>query len=385
MPKTTVQKPEKPYPKFPLTAHPNGQWCKKIRGQLTYFGRWAEDPEGQAALNLYLEQRDDLHAGRKPRTTVADNQTFGHALNCFLSAKKLAEQAGEIRPRTYKDFEKSCHKLAASIGRNRALDSIDVHDLEKLRADLAKGERGRVSPKALMNELTRARMVFLYANEYLLERPIKYRKVLRAPSRKIMRQVANEMRPRMFEAEEIRTMLDKAGLQLKAMILLGVNAGFGNSDCGTLPIEQVDLERGWHNYWRPKTHNPRRAALWPETVDALRAVVKGRKAGHVFITREGQPWSKDETGHNAISAEFRKLLQELGIYRKYITTFCSLRRTFETIGATAGEQVAVDHIMGHIAPADDMAAVYRQKMFDQPLLKVSRHVRDWLFDNVKIS
>lgn len=31
-------KPEKPYSDLPLTPHPTGKWCKKVRWKLYYFG-----------------------------------------------------------------------------------------------------------------------------------------------------------------------------------------------------------------------------------------------------------------------------------------------------------------------------------------------------------
>jgi hypothetical protein len=52
-------KPPKPHKGFPLTAHDNGQWCKKIRGKLHYFGPWGD---WQAALAVFREPREDLYA-----------------------------------------------------------------------------------------------------------------------------------------------------------------------------------------------------------------------------------------------------------------------------------------------------------------------------------
>ncbi len=103
------------------------------------------------------------------------------------------------------------------------------------------------------------------------------------------------------------------------MILLGINCGFGNSDCGALPESALDLTDGWVNAPRSKTGIPRRCPLWPETVEALRAVLAERRepldpdaAGLVFLTATGRSWHKD-FDDNPISKETRKLLDALGI------------------------------------------------------------------------
>src|SRR5215472_17211396 len=83
-------RPEKPSSDFPLFPHPAGVWCKKIRGKLHYFGPW-DDPDG--ALDNYLKQKDDLHAGRTPRPNPED-ATVRSVCNHFRSAKEALVQTG---------------------------------------------------------------------------------------------------------------------------------------------------------------------------------------------------------------------------------------------------------------------------------------------------
>ena len=54
-------------PKKPLTLHASGQWCKKILGKIHYFGR-----DYDKVLNRWLDEKDDLLAGRLPRSRTID-------------------------------------------------------------------------------------------------------------------------------------------------------------------------------------------------------------------------------------------------------------------------------------------------------------------------
>src|SRR6188472_2538034 len=91
-----TEKPSKPYPDFPLFPHATRRWAKKIRGKLHYFGPW-DDPE--AALQKYLDQRDDLHAGRTPRSQHG-GLIVRDLVNVFLTSKRRQMDAGEMTPRT---------------------------------------------------------------------------------------------------------------------------------------------------------------------------------------------------------------------------------------------------------------------------------------------
>ena len=122
-------KPAKPYADFPLTAHRNGQWCKKVHGKIHYFG-----PVGdwRAALDRYLEQRDWLHAGKAPPPTA---ETVADVLNSFLTRNLRRMQDGEITERTFGEYKGACDKIAAVFGKNRPIDSLTNEDWNACSTD----------------------------------------------------------------------------------------------------------------------------------------------------------------------------------------------------------------------------------------------------------
>jgi integrase len=373
-PTTARKKPAKPYPEFPLTAHPAGYWCKKIRGKVHYFGPWA-DPDG--ALAKYLEQKDALHAGRKPRETN-EGVTVKNAVNAFLIAKQDLVDAGELSPRTWKEYKAMADEVIAHLGKSRLVADLDPEDFAGLRNKLAK----KWGPHRLKKAIQYIRCIFKHAYDSdLIDRPIRFGAGFKRPSMGVLRRHRASQGPKLFTAEEIRRMLDAATMPLKAMVLLGVNCGYGNADCGNLPLAVLDLENGVIDYPRPKTGIPRRCVLWPETIAALKEAIAHRPkpkadedAGLVFITKYGQPWAKDDDPA-VITKEIRKLLTQLGIngHRNFYT----LRHVFRTIGDEARDQPAADLIMGHESP--HMSSHYRETISDERLRTVTDYVRNWLF------
>jgi len=177
-------------------------------------------------------------------------------------------------------------------------------------------------------------------------------------------------------------MLDAAGQPLEAMLLQGINGGFGNTDEGALPISALDLDTGYVDCPRPKTAVSRRCPLWPETVIAVKAALASRPKPKdeaskrlVFVTKYGKLWEK-EGSDNPVTKETAKLLKNLKLHRPGLG-FYALRHTFETIGGESRDQVAVDRIMGRAR--DDVAGEYRERISDERLEAVTDHVRYWLF------
>ena len=396
------QKPAKPSPSFPLTPHNNGQWCKKIRGKVYFFGVW-EDPD--AALQRYLRAAAELHAGRRPRPTIsAEGVTVKQVCNHYLTFQLQKLDAGDIAPRWFEDCRRVVESFARSVGPGRLASDLVPDDFQQYRQSVIRhglnGKTKGLGAHALTRCITVVRSIFKYAYEIdLIDKPMKYGKGLEKPSvmakRKARRSAELANGKRLFSPSQVRAMLEVANAPLRAMILLGINGGFGNADCARLPIGAVDFGRAVIEFDRPKTGVERVVPLWPETAEALRQTLACRPtradaetSDLVFITTFGHPWLREKvhrTPDNSIKKvvpidgirqEFDKILRKIGLKRKGIG-FYALRHTFRTWADEVRDQHAIHRIMGHTIPG--MSGIYIEEISLDRLRVVVNHVRSKLF------
>ncbi|MHB1426683.1 MAG: tyrosine-type recombinase/integrase [Gemmataceae bacterium] len=310
----------------------------------------------------------------------SDGLTVADLCNRFLTAKLSQKEAGEIGPRMFDEYKATTDRLVSTFGKTRLVDDLEADDFEALRGEMAK----QWGPVHLGNEIQKVRTVFKYAFESgLIDRPVRYGPQFKKPSASVLRRHRARQGPKLFAAEEVRRMIDAADPQLRAMILLGVNCGFGMADCGRLPLSVLDFENAGIDFPRPKTGIARRCPVLPETVAALREWLGIRKEpmdaaykSLVFLTAQGRPWHKENMS-GPLPFKFGLLLRRLGINGRKGIGFYTLRHTFRTIADESKDQPAVDYIMGNVDAS--MGGRYRERIDDSWLRAVVEHVRSWPF------
>jgi integrase len=97
----------------------------------------------------------------------------------------------------------------------------------------------------------------------------------------------------LYNAEEIKSMLDKLPARGRAAVLLGANCAFTFGDLADLKKSNVDLEAGRIVYKRVKTRRRKRVPtinyrLWPETIQALKEN-RSDDPELWFLTEDGLP------------------------------------------------------------------------------------------------
>ena len=362
-------------PAFPLWLHSTGQGATKIRGKYYYFGK-----DRDAALKEYARVKDDLESGRRPPPRDDQQCSLKDLANSFLTHKQSLVKSGELSQRTFLDYYATCEGLLEHFGKRTAVESLRPDELLTYRRKLSETRKSVVT---LGNEVQRCRVVLRFAFEHgLIDRPIRVGE-FRRPSKAAQRRHRATSPERIFEAAELRSIIGAANVQLRAMTLLAINCGFGNDDVARLPIAAIC--DGWIDYPRPKTAIARRCPLWEETRDAIDVAISVRpkpkdakQADLVFITKRGGAWYRDGgKPSSAVTHEFRKLLQRLGLYARG-KSFYTVRHTFQTVSDEVGDYIATKLIMGH-ATDSDISGQYRERFKDDRLQRVTDYVRGWLF------
>lgn len=228
-------KPLKPYPSFPLTAHPNGQWAKKSRGRLHYFGPW-DNP--QAAVERYLAVAADLHAGRAPKVST-NGLTVKDLANEFLNYQAGRFDEGRISTRHFSDCCSLVRDFINHVGKHTAVTDLQALLFREYGTRLAKqGLNGRPwGTYALGRAIGVIRSMFNYGYEAgLLDNPPRFGKSFAKPTahdfRKAKQARILERGKRLFNVGEIQTILDAStgpamAPILRHAILLGYKGGSG--------------------------------------------------------------------------------------------------------------------------------------------------------------
>jgi len=384
--------------KLPLFLHASGQWAKKIRGKMHYFGK-----DLDAALKRWVEEKDHLLAG-VPYRRNDKRQALPELGDRFVADRKHDVTTGELAQRSLDEYIKSIRRLISIVGRECRLEDLSPLDFANIRQKLYEpvkrekairgGIKGRTveqrSPITVGNDIRRLRVFFQWCVDNELTAAPRYGKNFAATSAKIARKARAAEGTKMLSAHDVHNIIAKASKGLRPIILLAMNAGIGQSDIANWKLNELPSKLSgecWIDLPRRKTGAPRRFLLWKETRDAIKAWLAIRPkpsadaADRVFLTRDGVAWVRENGGQrdDAVAKSFNKARKAANVKRG---TFYDLRRTFQTIAAETLDFRAVSFIMGHVIPENDMPGRYTQAIGDDRIRAVCEHVRKWYLSGV---
>lgn len=346
--------------KFPLTLHKTGQYCKKIKGKIYYFGT-----DKQVAYQKYIERASLLHLNQGKQCVLPDSEngiSIKVLCNMYLDHQESRVSSGEIKARQYCDQARLLRSFVKFCGANLLALSTSTFVLQAYRKQLIKDAK---AANTINNHISAVKAMFNWAQDNEILGSI--------PNLKAIKKITSSRTDKhIFSDAEIKELLCFANQNLKAMILLGLNCGFGCTDCAELKWENIDFENARILFARTKTGVNRNLPLWQETVKALQKVpVRGvfvfiTKQGHKYVRverKEGDDGSVKMLNYNIVSKEFSQLLKNCGIKTEKGVGFYTLRRTAATLAARSGDPFAVQRLLGH---ADlKMASVYVQDVSEQ--------------------
>jgi len=361
-------------PKPTLFRHQNGQYAKKIRGKLYYFGTNEAD-----ALKRYWAERDDLQAGRHPQR-VSGDVTVEYMVDAYIVRCEKRVKVGVLSGVSLADYRRVGELLKKHLGSN----SDPTLLTPAVFTDFYLKMVAKYAPSRYSKIITVTKSIFKWAGGQngigMLTKIPSFGPDFKVAPVHDQRKQKSKGGKKLLTRDEMTALLKAADPKWKAILLLCINGGLGNSDIARIKLSDVGGQ--WLELVRGKTGIERRIPLWPETQEAIKVAISKReksKSDLLFVSGHGQPLIvvRDDGKKTDLTCEgFRRIAVTAGISRPRMGLYWC-RHTFQTIGDAARDPVATSAIMGH---ADHtMAGNYREGIEDDRLLRVIEHIRAWLF------
>jgi integrase len=353
-------------PKHKLTRSGRG-WFKRIGPEVKWICSAVVAPTGDEADAIFETKFADLC---RPKRLALDVKELA---NQFLARKKIDRDNARLDVRTLRDYQNSLKHFRDCVGESRQVRLLGPMDFSSFASSIA-----HFSVHRRYKHINNVRIAMNWATAMRLIEPPDYGADFHVPTRGEFRKARArrelDQGKRMYSAEQIGKLIAYPHQwNMRAMILLALNAGFGNTDLAELNWSCIDLIKSVIQYRRGKTGIARLAPLWSETIAALRALKyphDQRPAdGRVFVTRQGFPLL-DERGKDSVASSFTKLCRQAGVENH---GFYSLRRTFRTLADENRDARATALIMGR--QIGDIDELYVQDIDLNRLKKITDHVR----------
>jgi len=365
----------------PLFHHGNGQWARKVRGRLRYFGT-----DLDAALKRWAAEKDHLLAGLDP-PRLDGEPTVAELGNLYLADCRQRIADGKVRGDHTLRVMPALQKLIDGLGGSARLTKATPTAWSKVRRllDLSKDESRRMAPATVKADAARCRAFLNWVKrQRLVAGEIHHAGALDPPAKRELRIAKSAMGSRLWDAGDLRATIEAASVQFKPVLLLAINAAFGIADIAAIKRSQIRPSTEYLDLARNKTGVPRRVWLWPETREAIAVAVAKRAEPHrqrfvdrLLLTPRGLPWHRIEDGRPIDSgcSELRRTVERAGLTTP--RTLYDCRRTFRTVASAVCDLEAINCAMGHEGSGE--GTTYMQGISDDRIRRVCDHVRQWLF------
>lgn len=362
----------------PLFQHSNRQWCKKVKGRLRYFGT-----DLDAALKRWADEKDHLLAGYEP-PRIDGKPSLSELANLYLADSRDRVKAGVVRADHTNENKVMLEIVVGAVGGHAKPDTMTPPQWQSVRSALSSGKSGKaVAQATLKGRLARCRAFVNWCLKHKHIKAIDTANTLAPPAKRLLRREATAKGKRLWDAADLRKVLDAAPVELKPVLLLGINCGMGSSDIAAITRSQWRAGQEFLDCPRNKTGIDRRVWLWPETRQALAAAIAKRATpsrqkydNRLLLTRRGLPWSRAETTGTVeqVSRQLAEVKAAAGVTKGH---HYDLRRTFRTVASETCDLEAIDHCMGHQGKGE--GATYLQGISDERIRRVCESVRTWLY------